>query len=177
MKQLSTKFIISLMSVLLMTTSCGVFKKSQTDKALSTQTESSIFPEPVGLVNDFEHILTEQQIKELTALIKEHELLTTDQISVVTLTSITPYENIADYSLHLANYWGVGREGKDNGVLIALGRELREIRIQNGFGIEERLTDSETQKIIDELMIPEFKKDNYYEGLKKGIEAIIVELQ
>jgi uncharacterized protein len=160
-----------------LTVSCGPFNKSQKDKSTSSKTESSIFPKSTKYINDFENILTEQEAKELTEILKEHESRTTDQIVVVTLTSLEPYENIDDYSLELANYWGVGQKDKNNGILIALGKDLRKIRIQNGVGIEKRLTDIETKKIIDEVMIPEFKKDNYFIGLKKGIIAIIEELE
>lgn len=136
-----------------------------------------MFPKPTGYVNDFENILTDAEEQELTTLIRELESQTTDRISIVTLTSLDPYDNIDDYSLDLANYWGVGQKDKDNGILIAIGKELRKIRIQNGFGIEKRLTDAETKRIIDEVMIPEFKNDKYYKGLKKGVEAIIQELK
>lgn len=177
MKRIKTKLTISILTVLLITASCGLLKKSQVDKPFSTKTENAVFPQPVGYVNDFENILTEQEEKELTAIIKKHEAQTTDQIAIVTLTSLEPYDNIDDYSLDLANYWGVGQKEKNNGVLIALGKDLREIRIQNGYGIEKRLTDTETKIIIDEIMIPYLKKDQYFEGLKKGIEAIIEELK
>lgn len=156
-----------------MTISCGL----QSNNPFKIKTENSVLPQPVGYINDFENILTDQEESELTSIIKEHESQTTDQIAIVTLTSLEPYNNIDDYSLKLANYWGVGQKGKNNGVLIALGKGLRKIRIQNGLGIENKLTDSETKKIIGEIMIPEFKNDNYYKGLKLGIEAIIEELK
>ena len=152
-------------------------KNTNSSNPFTTNTESKVFPKPIGYVNDFEDILTKEQEKELTLIIKKHENETTDQIAIVTLISFEPYENIYEYSLYLANYWGVGQKKKNNGILIALGKGLRKIRIQNGFGIEKRLTDSETKKIIDEIMIPEFKDDNFYLGLKKGLEAIIEELK
>lgn len=171
------KFTITLLILILMTSSCELFNKSQKDKPFTPKTENAVFPKPIGFINDFENILTEEEEKELTTIIKKHESKTTDQIAIVTLTSIEPYENIDDYSFDLANYWGVGQKDKNNGILIALGKNLRAIRIQNGIGIEKRLTDSETKKIIDELMIPEFKQNNYFVGLKKGVEAIINELK
>jgi uncharacterized protein len=177
MKQLKTIFSTTILTILLVTTSCGVFKKSQSDKTASTKTETSIFPKSIGYVNDFENILTDEEEKELTSLINGLESQTSDQISIVTLTNLEPYDNIDDYSLDLAKYWGVGQKDENNGILIALGKELRKIRIQNGYGIEKRLTDVETKKIIDEVMIPEFKNDQYFEGLKKGVEAIIEELK
>lgn len=171
------RITITILTLVLMTASCGLFKKSQKDKPFAPKTESEFFPKPVGFINDFENILSEREEQELTELIKEHESRTTDQIAIVSLTSVEPYENIDDYSFDLANYWGVGQKDKNNGILIALGKDLRKIRIQNGIGIEKRLTDTETKKIIDEVMIPEFKKDNYFTGLKKGVEAIIDELE
>lgn len=177
LKLLKTTFSIAFLAVFLMTTSCGVFEKSQADDQAKPKAKNVVFPNSIGYVNDFENILTQEEEKELTALIKQLESQTSDQISVVTLTNIEPYDNINDYSLDLANYWGVGQKDKDNGILIALGKELRKIRIQNGFGIEKRLTDLETKRIIDEIMTPRFKEDQYFEGLKLGIEAISEELK
>jgi len=161
------KFTILVLALLLMTTSCGFLNKSNSDKPFYPKTENSVFPEPVGYVNDFENILTDKEERQLTKIIREHEIETTDQIAIVTLTSLEPYDNIYDYSLDLANYWRVGQEEKNNGILIALGKSLGKIRIQNAYGIGKRLTDTETEKIINEVMIPEFKNDNFYEGLKK----------
>ena len=173
----SIKFTIVLLTLVLMTSSCGFFKKSQKEKPFTLKTENINFPKSIGYINDFENILTDQEEKELTAIVKEHELKTTDQIAIVTLTNIEPYDNIDDYSFDLANYWGVGQKDKNNGILIALGKNLRAIRIQNGIGIEKRLTDTETKKIIDEVMVPEFKENNYFIGLKKGVVAITEELK
>lgn len=177
MKQLKLIFTFAILAALSTTTSCGLLKKSQSNESFSVNSESTVLPKPVGFVNDFEKILTAQQEMELTKTVKKHEANTTDQIAVVTFKSLEPYSSIDDYSLDLANYWGVGQKEKNNGVLIALSRGLRKIRIQNGYGIEKRLTDMETKKIIDEIMIPEFKNDKYFEGLKMGIEAIIQKLQ
>lgn len=165
------------MMIIIITVSCACSQRSIGTDAAHSSTENSTFPEPIGYVNDFEDILTEQEEQELTRMIKAHEDRTTDQIAVVTLTSIKPYDTMEAYSLDLANYWGVGQKGKDNGILIALSKEQREIRIQNGPGIEKRLTDAETQAIIEDVIIPRFKDDDYYEGLRKGLEAIIGELQ
>jgi uncharacterized protein len=171
MKHLAILFIIGLALSLF-----GRTPRQQSPNLVSIESDSTIFPKSVGYVNDFEDILTEEEEKELTTIIKKLESQTTDQISIVTLSSLDPYENIGDYSLDLANHWGVGTKEKNNGILIALGKGLRKISIQNGYGIEKRLTDSETKHIITEVMIPEFKNDKYYEGLTKGIKAIIVEL-
>ena len=160
-----------------LTVTSGFSQNTSTSKGSTTKTAAQVFPQPIGYISDFEGILTEQQEQELTLLLKKHEQETTDQIAIVTLASLKPYDNINDYSLDLANYWGIGQKDKNNGALIALGKGLRNIRIQNGYGIESRLTETETKKIVDEIMIPQFKAGNYYEGLKKGLKAIIEELK
>ncbi len=156
---------------------CGLFPKTGKTSPFQTKNNSKTFPKLLGYVNDFEDILTPEQENELAKLIGAHEKKTTNQIAIVTLTSISPYDNMEQYSLDLANYWGIGQKGKNNGVLIAIGKNLRQIRINNGYGLEARLTDLETKKIIDDKMIPYFKTDNYYEGILKGLEAIIAELE
>ncbi|RXG15779.1 TLP18.3/Psb32/MOLO-1 phosphatase superfamily protein [Leeuwenhoekiella polynyae] len=138
---------------------------------------SSVFPKQKGSVNDFENILSESEEAELTRKIQELESATSDQIVVVTLVSIKPYLTIESYAFDLANDWGVGMEEKDKGIVIALGKELKQIRIENSMGIQQRLTDSEAKRIIEELMIPEFKQENYYKALLKGIEAISLQLK
>lgn len=77
----------------------------------------------------------------------------------------------------MANEWGVGLKGKNNGVLVLFSAKLREVHIQNGDGVRERLTDKETQIIIDEIMIEQFKEGAYYDGLKAGLEEITAQLK
>jgi uncharacterized protein len=65
------------------------------------------------------------------------------------------------------------KKNKNNGIVIGLSKGHRTIRISNGYGIEPILSDKETKKIIDEIIIPEFKNERYYEGIRKGILKII----
>lgn len=135
------------------------------------------FPDYVGFVNDFEEIFTQDQIKELNDIISKHETETTNEIVIVTITSFEPYETLFDYSLDLANYWGIGKKDKDNGVAIVFGQKIRQIRIQVGYGLENKLKDEEAKKIIDDIIIPEFKKGDFYTGIKNGLIAIIKEIK
>ena len=155
----------------------GYAQQAPAGKPSTTQPAKAAFPRPVGYVNDFEGILTNEQVKQLTVLIKKLEQTTTDQVAIVTLTSIAPYDNLDAYALDLANDWGVGQKGKNNGIVIALATGLRRISIRNGYGIESRLTDEETKKIIGEVITPQFSAGNYYEGLRGALEAITKELR
>ena len=76
------------------------------------------------------------------------------------------------FSLHILNTWGVGKADEKNGLLIVIASDSRRIRIQNGYGIEGRLTDSDTRDIIETIFIPYFKEGKFYEGTYSGIKRI-----
>lgn len=135
------------------------------------------FPSPIGVVNDFENILTAEQIDTLSNIINNHKKLTTNQIAIVTIDSITPYITLFDYTLNLFNTWGIGTKDEDNGVAVVFGSKIREIRIMVGLGLESKLTDADAKEIIDKIIIPEFKNGNYYNGLKRGLIEIIQEIK
>lgn len=109
----------------------------------------------------------------MNKIINEFHDSTTVQIAVVTLdSSFSDREHFDDYTLQLANKWGVGDSIKNNGILIGISAELRCMRIHNGYGIEKIMSDSETKKIVDSVFIPRFKETNYYLGTLNGLEAI-----
>ncbi|GFZ85417.1 hypothetical protein GCM10011531_15720 [Aquaticitalea lipolytica] len=131
------------------------------------------FPFPIGSVSDYEKVFNDVQISNLTKIISEYEEKTTREIAIVTVNSIVPYENISDYSTDLANEWGIGNSETDNGLLILFSKNLQEIRISTGYGTEKILTDELCKKVIDETIIPEFKKGDYYSGIEKGMTELI----
>jgi uncharacterized protein len=134
-------------------------------------------PRAVGLVNDFENILSSKQEKYLDSMIKAYEKKTTVQIAVITIdTSMISRDKFESYVYRIANAWGVGRKEKNNGVTIGLSKGYRFMRIENGYGIQNILTDNETKKIIDSAFIPYFKKGQYFEGIVNGLEAIMKKL-
>ncbi|MGE5394993.1 MAG: TPM domain-containing protein [Candidatus Saccharibacteria bacterium] len=135
------------------------------------------FPERIGYVNDFEGIFTPEQVKSLEEMVVKHEKETTNEIAVVTISSFQPYATLFDYSFALGNHWGVGKMDKKNGIVIVMGKQIRQIRIQVGYGLENKLKDDEAKRIIDNTIIPEFKKGDYYAGLEKGIAEIIKEIK
>lgn len=139
--------------------------------------DSVVFPEPVGFVNDFSSILTQDQIDTLETMIRVHQQRTTNEIAVVTIKDMAPYENIYDFSFDLANAWGVGVIEKNNGVVIVLNDSLGMVRINTGLGIEAMVPDSSIQKIIDNSMLPFFSEGALYEGLREGTQAVISTLE
>lgn len=77
----------------------------------------------------------------------------------------------------MGNSWGVGKKEEKNGIIIGISSSLKKIRITNGYGIESKLSDTETKKIIDEVMIPAFKQAHFFEGLQKGLLSLIEKLE
>lgn len=134
------------------------------------------FPDRKGYVNDFEGVFSNEQILELNKIIGEQEKETTNQIVIVSIKSFEPFETLFDYSLKLANYWEVGQKDKLNGIAIVFGKQIRQIRIQVGYGLEKKLKDEEAKRIIDNVIISEFKKGDYFVGIKNGLIEIIKEI-
>jgi len=130
-------------------------------------------PTPKGWVNDFEKIFTEEQEITLDSLIAEYEKSTSIEITVITIpTSATVKDRFDELTLHIAKNWGVGKKEKNNGILIGISKGYRTIRIQNGLGIEKLLSDKQTKQIIDQIIIPNFKADNIFNGVFEGIQEI-----
>jgi uncharacterized protein len=97
---------------------------------------------------------------------------TSTQIVVATVNTIQG-ENIALYAAEWAHQWGIGRAKEDNGVFILVAKDDRKLTIQTGYGVEHLLTDALSKRIIENIITPEFKQGNYYEGLDRGTGAII----
>ncbi|WP_053991614.1 YgcG family protein [Mangrovimonas sp. TPBH4] len=121
------------------------------------------------IVNDYDSIFSPTQRQELSKLIYDYNIETTRQIVVVTIDSISPYSDIVKYATDLSNYWGVGEAGKDNGLTIVLCNPCRKIGIATGTGTEKVLTNEICTTVIREIIIPKFKKGEFYDGVKSGV--------
>ena len=144
-----------------MTASCQIIRNGKTEDSTEKKLHSfrQIFwdslPQPVGYVNDYENLYTDKQEKTLDSLIRDFEKRTTIQIAVVTFdTTMTTPDSLDALTLRIAKAWGVGQKDKNNGVVISISEGYRQMRIQNGYGIEKVLTDAETKQIIDTAFIP-----------------------
>ena len=132
----------------------------------------------LGWTSDYEHIFTSEQISELDSIIGKFEQETTNEIAIITIdSSWTTKERFDSLVLTIANDWGVGKKGLNNGIVIGISTGLRKIRINNGYGIETKLTDAETKKVIDDIILPEFKNGNYFKGTKNGVLALMQKIR
>lgn len=116
-------------------------------------------------------VLSESEKKSLTRKLLRYSDSTSTQIVVIIIPS-TKGEDINYLAANWGEKWGVGQQGKDNGVILLLARNDRKVAIQAGRGTEGRLTDLMAKRIIESRIIPEFKRGNYYRGLDKGTDGI-----
>lgn len=156
--------------------SCEATYNTHTKSFIGKHAAKVDFPMHIGTINDYDNILSEAQEAHLLKLIKEYKTETNDEIVIVTLTSLQDYTGLVEYSLDLANHWNLGKKDYNNGVLIALYMKDRRVWIHNGVGVMNKLTDEESLEIINQIIVPEFKKNDFFTGFEKGVREIIKEL-
>ena len=128
-------------------------------------------------VLDNEHILTPGQITSLDSLYKAHEKITTNEIALVTTPDYGSDTSILFFAVNFGRKYGVGKKEKNNGVVIVYSQTQHQTIISTGYGTEKVLKDEIAKKIIDSLMIPNFKQAKVFEGLWEGSKAIITFLE
>src|SRR5579862_4890486 len=100
-----------------------------------------VFPPLTGRVNDEAGVLSPQTRQQLDLMLAQHEQATGQQIVIVTLTSLQG-QTIEDFGYRLGRHWGIGEKGRDTGALLIVAPNERKVRIEVGYGIEDRLTDA-----------------------------------
>lgn len=130
------------------------------------------FPELSGRVVDRAEMLDASVESQLTEMLAAHEQATTEQVVVVTLPNLQGYP-IEQFGYQLGRHWGIGQEGEDNGALLIVAEEEREIRIEVGYGLEGRLTDAQSSVIISQVIAPAFKQGDFARGITSGAQAMI----
>ena len=127
-------------------------------------------------VYDYARILKPWQKKRLEQKLIAYSDTTSTQIVIATVPHLGTHD-INLYAAEWAHKWGIGQKGKDNGIFILLAPNDRKVAIQNGYGVEDRLTDALSSRIIENIMIPHFRKGDYYGGLDKATDVIFAILQ
>jgi len=155
-----------------------IFSENCSSQGLKkTNTNFSTFPSNINYTSDFENILEKAEEDKLNALISAIKTETKLEFAVVTISSkMMGNMDIQKYTLELANK-GVGVKELNNGILIGLSTESKNIYIQIGTGIEKIYTNEQVKSVIDQTMKPAFKRQRYYEGLFSGIIRITEELK
>ena len=142
--------------------------------ALTAQAELK-FPQLTGRVVDNAAMIEPSVREQLTQQLDAHEKTTGEQLVVVTLPDLQGTD-IADFGYQLGRHWGIGQKDKNNGALLIVARAERRLRIEVGYGLEERLTDAQSSVIINQVITPAFKAGNFSKGISDGVAAMLVVL-
>ncbi len=135
------------------------------------------YPKPTDnfFVNDFADILSNEQEAAMQSLGVNLYNASKAQAVVVTVDSLEG-RDIDSYALGLARSWGIGDKEKDNGVLLLLSVNDREVKIEVGYGLEGALPDSKTGRILDTYGTDYFKANDFGKGLFSVYNSIVNEI-
>ena len=121
---------------------------------------------------DYANMLNKNEKNTLEQKLIKYNDTTSTQIVVATIKSLNG-NDIALFATNWAHKWEIGQKGEDNGVFLLIAKDDRKITIRIGYGVEHKLTDAYSKRIIEQVIKPEFKKGNFYKGLDKGTTYII----
>jgi uncharacterized protein len=129
------------------------------------------FPPLTGRVVDDAHLLTAADKDAIESELKALEDKSSDQLVVYTTNSLQGYP-IEDFGYQLGRAWGIGQKGTNNGALLIVAPNERKVRIEVGRGLEPQLTDFLTKLIIQNAILPAFKRGEFSAGIKAGVRDI-----
>jgi uncharacterized protein len=129
-------------------------------------------PNPPLMVSDFVMKLKPEERNALEQKLRGYRDSTSTEISIVIVKN-TGESDPYDYAMKIAKTWGVGAKDKNNGVLLLWATETRKIRIVTGRGIEDVLPDAICKRIINTILVPNFKQQQWYQGLNEATDEMI----
>ncbi|MDQ1228812.1 uncharacterized protein QE379_000238 [Sphingomonas sp. SORGH_AS 879] len=129
-----------------------------------------------GYVVDQAQLLNSDEKQRLTLWLGRFQRETGHQLAVVTVKTLHG-EDVKDFTMRLANRWGVGRKDLNDGIVILVAANDRKARIAVGIGLEQRLPDAFCQQVMSRIMVPAFAKARIGQGIERGVSAIIERLQ
>lgn len=126
-------------------------------------------------VTDAVGILNATQRAALENVLTEYETRTGSQVAVLLISKTEP-ETIEQYGIRVAETWRIGRKGVDDGAILIVAKDnapaFRRLRIEAGYGVEGTLTDAQSKRILQDVIAPHFRQNDFYGGLVAGVSAI-----
>ena len=130
-------------------------------------------PAPKGHFNDYAGVISASKQHELNERLAKFDKDTTNQVVVAIFPKMDSALSLDEYTLRVANSWGVGQRGKNNGVTLFVFIREHTMRIQVGYGLTNVLTDALSKQVLDNDLKPHFEKGDFDGGLTAGVESIL----
>jgi uncharacterized protein len=128
---------------------------------------------PLGAhVTDLTATLDAQQTRTLESRLAAFEEKKGVQLAVLIVPSTQP-ESIEQFGIRVVEAWKLGRKGVDDGALLIVAKNDRALRIEVGYGLEGALNDATAKRIVDEIIVPYFKRGEFYPGIESGLAAMM----
>lgn len=125
-----------------------------------------------GRVIDQTRTLSASEKNTLDQTLRNFESRKGSQLTVLMVSSTAP-ESIEQFAIRVADQWKIGRKKIDDGVILIVAKSDRTLRIEVGYGLEGALTDATSKRIIDQIIVPRFKQQDFYGGISAGVNAVI----
>ena len=129
-------------------------------------------PPLAGRVVDLSSTLNASQIEQLDKHLRTFEERKGSQIAVLIVPS-TQAEAIEQYAIRVAEQWKIGRKKVDDGAILVVAKNDHTLRIEVGYGLEGALNDATAKRIVDDIVVPRFKQDDFVGGINAGVDSMI----
>jgi len=129
-------------------------------------------PPLVGRINDQAELLSPAVEQRLTERLVEYEKTTGHQLAVLTIPTLGG-DPLEDFSIRVVEQWKLGKQGKDDGILLLVVAQDRKMRIEVGYGLEGDLPDAIAGRIVRDEMAPRFRQGDFAGGIETAINRII----
>ncbi len=140
------------------------------DNIPAPSTQEAFYPEPSNYAVDTAGVLTPEQLTALNAKLKALDS-EKHQFGVAIVKTTKPFD-ITAYSIKLAEKWKVGSAKLDNGAIIVIATEDRQVRIEVGYGLEGDVNDAAAGRILDNDMVPFLKQGDWNGAVVAGLDAL-----
>jgi uncharacterized protein len=128
---------------------------------------------PKNHFNDYAGLVPAETARRLNEQLAQFERETSNQIVVAIFPRMQSESSAEDYTVRVAQAWGVGGRQRDNGAVLFMFQESRDVRIVTGYGMEGALPDALAKRIIEDEMIPRFRQGDFAGGLTAGVQAMM----
>lgn len=142
---------------------------------LSAGAWAQTFPALTGRVVDQAGVLSPATEASLTQKLAALEARNGAQLVVATVRSLDDYE-IRDYGYRLGRAWGIGQAETDNGAILLVAPNDRQVSVEVGYGLEGVLTDAYANRLLDQRVIPEFRAGRMEAGVVAGVDALVEQI-
>ena len=134
--------------------------------------QSTSYPPSKGAVSDYAGKLSQPQVSELTFLIMGYQRQTSIEIAVVVVDSLQG-QSAREYATGIGNSWGVGKAERNNGIVLLWAPNERAYSLRIADGLSQDLSDADATAITRNNLLPNFRREDYYDGLKETVGAVM----